>query len=237
VNTAHHCLELVRSADKDRFLASLFAPDGKRAALLALYAFNIEMARVRRSVSEPALGEIRYRWWRDTIEAIYRGEASSHPVAQELARAIEQGNLPATALLDLITAREFDLFDDPMPNIAALEGYLGETSSTLIQMASLILAGPEARANAEAAGLAGVAYGIARLFGARNFMPPGFDAVSHAKMRLTEARALRSTISREAFPAFLPVSLTTLYLSNPIVEVSRFRRICRLWWAAKRERF
>src|SRR6185295_4387528 len=135
------------------------------------------------------------------------------------------GNLPVKAFLDLIAAREFDLYDDPMPSVTALEGYLGETSSALIQMASLVLAGPEARSNAEAAGLAGVAYGVARLFGARNFMPPKFDAVAHAKTRLAEARALRSTISRAAFPAFLPVSLTKLYLSNPVVEISRFRRI------------
>jgi phytoene synthase len=237
VNSAHHCLELVRGADKDRFLASLFAPDAKRAPLLALYAFNIEIAKVRRSVSEPALGEIRYQWWRDTIAAIYRGETSPHPVAQELARAIEEGSLPDKALLGLIAAREFDLYDDPMPDVTALEGYLGETSSTLIQMASLILAGPEARVSAEAAGLAGVAYGIGRLLGAPNFMPPGFDAVSHAKMRLAEARELRSTISHAAFPAFLPVSLTRLYLSNPIVEISHFRRQLRMWWAARRERF
>ncbi|HUR43002.1 MAG TPA: squalene/phytoene synthase family protein, partial [Aestuariivirga sp.] len=122
MNAASHCLELVRSADKDRFLASLFAPDAKRAALVALYAFNIEIARVRRSVSEPALGEIRYQWWRDTIGAIYRGETSPHPVAQELAHAIKEGNLPENALLGLITAREFDLYDDPMPDVAALEG-------------------------------------------------------------------------------------------------------------------
>ncbi len=237
MRAADHCLDLVRSADKDRFLASLFAPDAKRPALLALYAFNIEIARVRASVSEPAMGQIRYQWWRDTIEAAYHGEASPHPVAQELARAIEEGDLPKQALLDLIAAREFDLYDDPMPDVTALEGYLGETSSALIQMASLVLAGTGARKSAGAAGLAGVAYGIAKLLSVRNFMPPGFNAVAHARMRLAEARALRSTISREAFPAFLPASLTGLYLGNAGAEVLQFRRQWRLWWAARRERF
>jgi len=234
---ADHCLDLVRVADKDRFLASLFAPDSKRPALLALYAFNIEIAQVRRRVSEPAIGEIRYHWWRDTLEAIYRGETSPHPVAQEMARAIGIGDLPEKALQDLITAREFDLYDDPMPDVAALEGYLGETSSALIQLASLVLAGLEARKSAGAAGLAGVAYGIARLLRERNFMPQGFDAITHARTRLTEARALRSTISRTAFPAFLPVNLTELYLNNPAADISQFRRQWRLWWAARRERF
>ena len=237
MSAADHCFDLVRAADKDRFLASLFAPGAKRPALMALYAFNIEIARVREMVSEPRIGEIRYQWWRDTLNGIYRGETSPHPVAQELARAIEAGDLPEKALLDLIAAREFDLYDDPMPGLAALEGYLGETSSALIQMASLVLAGREAQRSADAAGLAGVAYGIARLPGARNLLPPGFDAISHAGTRLAEARALHSTIPRAALPAFLPVSLTELYLGNAGAEISQFRRQLRLWWAARRERF
>ncbi|MGC2781200.1 MAG: squalene/phytoene synthase family protein, partial [Bradyrhizobium sp.] len=45
-----HCEALVREADKDRFLASLFAPADKRHHLFALYAFNLEIARVREVV-------------------------------------------------------------------------------------------------------------------------------------------------------------------------------------------
>lgn len=234
---ADHCLDLVRAADKDRFLASLFAPDSKRPALLGLYAFNIEIASVRNKVSEPALGEIRYQWWRDTIAEIYHGETSPHPVAQELARTIETGALPQKPFQDLISAREFDLYDDQMPDFATLEGYLGETSSALIQMASLVLAGPEARVGARAAGLAGVAYGIARLLQEQNFIPQGLDPVAHARMRLTEARALRPTIVPAAFPAFLPASLTELYLAKAGNEISHIRRQIRLWWAARREKF
>ena len=42
-----HCEQLVREADKDRFLATLFAPADRRPHLYALYAFNIEISRVR----------------------------------------------------------------------------------------------------------------------------------------------------------------------------------------------
>lgn len=160
---AQHCFDLVRQGDKDRFLASLFAPDAKRAHLLALYAFNIEIARVRDIVSQPQLGEIRLQWWRDALEAIYASEAPAHPVVQELARAVEAGGLPREPLLHMVDARQFDLYDDPMPTMGDLEGYHGETASALIQLAALLLAGPEARSGAEAAGLAGVAQGIAGL--------------------------------------------------------------------------
>ncbi len=162
-DAAHYCSELVRAADKDRYLANLFAPDDKRPHLMALYAFSIEVARVREVTSEPATGEFRLQWWRDTIEKIYDGAAPDHPVAQELSGAIEAGNLSHKGFVNLIDARAFDLYDDPMPSVAALEGYLGETSSALIQMAALILAGPSAALAADVAGHAGVAYGMTGL--------------------------------------------------------------------------
>ena len=242
---AEHCLNLVRDADKDRFLATLFAPGDKRRALLALYAFNVEVARIRDLVSEPALGQIRLQWWRETIEEVYRNETPAHPVAVELALAIKTGDLPKASFLNMIGAREFDLFDDPMPDLAHLEGYLGETSSALIQMASLILAGPAAIKSAEAAGLAGVAFGIANLLRdirSRSLLPKDMNvaaAIAHARKRLVEARALHETIPTAAMPAFLPVSLTDLYLGRAAKPgtVSQLRRQLRLWRMARAEKF
>ena len=156
-----HCFDLVRAGDKDRFLASLFAPEEKRKHLHALYAFNIEVSRIPELVSDVAVGEIRYQWWLDTIDAIYDGEEQQHPVAQGLAAAIAVGDIPKHALQNLVKAKIFDLYADPMPSMTDLEGYLGETSSALIQMASLVLGREQALESAEAAGLAGVAYGLA----------------------------------------------------------------------------
>ena len=161
MDSDQHCLDLVRAGDKDRFLASLFAPENKRRYLHALYAFNIEVSRIPEQVGDPAVGEIRYQWWLDTIDGIYHGEVSPHPVAQSLAAAIEAGDLPKHALQNLVKAKIFDLYSDPVPSLLDLEGYLGETSSALIQMASLILGREQALESAEAAGLAGVAYGLA----------------------------------------------------------------------------
>ena len=162
-DAAKHCFDSVRANDKDRFLASLFAPEDKRPHLLALYAFDIEIGRIPNLISEPAVGEIRYQWWLDALDAIYNGDAQDHPLAQALALAIEAGDLPKQTLKNLVTARIFDLYADPMPSLVDLEGYLGETNSAVIQLASLILVGEEALASAEVAGLAGVAYGLANI--------------------------------------------------------------------------
>ena len=158
-----HCESLVRAADPDRFFASLFAPADKRPFLFALYAFGHEVARVRDSVSDPALGEIRLQWWRDALEGEARGDVRRNPVAAALDDAIVRFRLPRPALVALVEARTFDLYDDPMPTIDQLEGYAGETSSALVRLASLVLNDGADPGAADAAGHAGVAYAVTGL--------------------------------------------------------------------------
>lgn len=245
-----HCRDLVRAQDKDRFLATLFAPEPAQPHLFALYAFSLEVARIRSVVSEPNIGLIRQQWWHDTLDGIYGGAVVDHPVAAALAGAIAASKLPKEPLHNLITAREFDLYADPMPDVTALEAYLGETSSVLIQMAAMILDPASARQAAEAAGLAGVAHGLALILGdpARRtqFLPPSMDvkgAIAHARTRLAEARALQSKLNSSALPAFLPVSLTGLYLDRIAgapdrpLSVTQFRRQIALWYHARRDSF
>jgi phytoene synthase len=158
-----YCHDIVRRNDKDRYLASLFAPEDKRPHLWALYAFNHEIARVREMITQPMAGEVRLQWWSEAFGSLNAGGSADHPVLEALGEAVKAASLPVPALTRLIEARRFDLYDDPMPTLTDLEGYLGETSSTVIQLASLILAGAEAATAAAAAGYAGVAYGMAGL--------------------------------------------------------------------------
>src|SRR5437016_1846432 len=115
-----HCEELVRSADKDRFLATLFAPTRYRRPLYALYAFNAEIARVRELAREPMPGEIRLQWWRDAFAGPSLGEARAHPVAAAILDTVVRYRLPPATFADLIDAHSFDLYQDPMPSLAAL---------------------------------------------------------------------------------------------------------------------
>jgi 15-cis-phytoene synthase len=158
-----HCETLVREGDRDRYFATLFAPADKRPFLFALYAFSLEAARVRESVSDPMPGEIRLQWWRDALQGEARGNVRANPVAAALDDTIVRFRLPRQALVDLVDARTFDLYDDPMPTIADLEGYAGETSSALIRLAGIVLNDGTDPGAADAAGHAGVAYAIAGL--------------------------------------------------------------------------
>jgi phytoene synthase len=162
-DAADHCDELVRSEDKDRWLTALFVPEERRPLIHALYAFNAELARVRDQVSQPMLGEIRLQWWDDAVTGIYAGTTPDHPVLQLLAYAIAAADLPLHAFRNMIEARKTDLYDDPMPSLTDLEGYLGETAAALIQLAALVLAGEEALKTPTVSGYAGVAMGIVGL--------------------------------------------------------------------------
>ena len=122
MDSYRHCEEQVRVGDKDRFLATLFAPAEWRGALFALYAFNLEIAGVRERVREPMAGEIRLQWWRDVLGGERASEAAAHPVAAALLETMARCALPTDPLRDLLEAHAFDLYDDPMPTRAALQG-------------------------------------------------------------------------------------------------------------------
>jgi phytoene synthase len=76
---------------------------------------------------------------------------------------MERCSLPADPFTRLIDARVFDLYDDPMPTLNDLEGYAGDTSSSLIQLAAIILADGRNPGTAAAAGYGGVAYALTGL--------------------------------------------------------------------------
>ena len=72
------CARLVRANDPDRYFCVLFAGPARRDHLFALYAFNHELARVAETVSEPMLGHVRLRWWRDSLDGVMAGKPGRH---------------------------------------------------------------------------------------------------------------------------------------------------------------
>jgi phytoene synthase len=153
--------DLVRHADRDRYWSALLAAEGVRAALFALYAFHLELARIPEQVHEPRLGEIRLQWWRDALAAALGGGAADHPVLAALARAVSAHQLPSEALEGMIEARAFDLAGEPMPDFAALIDYLDATAGAVFRLGARIVGGGDRAA--EAASQAGIAYGLTGL--------------------------------------------------------------------------
>jgi phytoene synthase len=133
-DSAAFCAELVRTHDFARYASTLFMAAGPRRALIAIYAFNVEISRIREQVSQPLPGEMRLQWWTDMLAGAGHGGVEGNPVAAELLLAIRTWRLPVERLSRLIDEHQFDLYNDPMPTTAALEGYLNDTSSALLSL-------------------------------------------------------------------------------------------------------
>ena len=146
-----YCTTLVREVDRDRYLAALFAPAGRRCALFSLYAFDIEISRIRDLAREPMPGEIRLQWWREVLEGQRAGEAAANPVAASLLATLARNRLTATKLIALVEAHRFDIYDEPMPTLAALQSYALNTAGAIFDCATRLL-GEASEENAIEAG-------------------------------------------------------------------------------------
>jgi phytoene synthase len=163
-DAAAFCAALVREHDFGGYAATLFVSPEIRRALLSLYAFNVEIVRVRDQVTQPLPGEIRLQWWRDMLTGEAHGGVEGNPVAAELLSTVQRFALPVERLTRLIDEHQFDLYNDPMPTGAALDGYLSETQAALVAMALRIAAPPTPEID-HLARHAGLAQGIVQAIG------------------------------------------------------------------------
>ncbi|CAN5915836.1 hypothetical protein BH11PSE3_BH11PSE3_14450 [soil metagenome] len=179
--TSHrYVLDLVRSADRDRFLGALFAPEPARAGLLALLAFDHELARTRSVTREPMLARIRLEWWREAVaEAAGAGKPRAQPIVEALSETVRRQGVPLPALVALVDAREEEI-DGPLDVLRA-----GHALADL----ELAMLGVEDAPSRQAA----------RAIAAAWLMGEGPERDS----LLAEARAFR----REVDPASLPILL------------------------------
>jgi phytoene synthase len=243
-----HCEGLVRAADRDRFLTTLFAPAEHRPALLALYAFNLEIARVREVVDQPLAGEIRLQWWSDVLEGEGRGEVVAHPVAAALLASVARYRLGPERLKALVAARRFDLDNEPMRSLADLESYAEGASAGLIALAAQVLAGAlDIAALSHHAGLAHAFAGLLAAFpihaargkvfvpleilarhGAAREDAVGGQATPHlhaalAELRLHARRHLRAAqqLLAAAPPAVIPALLPVALAGPTLARMER----------------
>jgi phytoene synthase len=153
---------IARSGDRDRALAAAFAPRAVRPDLLALCAFNVELARIAEQSNEPELGAIRLQWWREAIARARVGEAVGHPVADALGETMRRHPVSAERIAALIDARQFDVATRIMPDWGALETYVKQTAGAMFALSAGCLSakGPDLDA---AAAQGGLAYGLTGL--------------------------------------------------------------------------
>lgn len=141
-----YCADLVRDQDHDRYLTALYAPESARAGLFALYAFNVELARVREQVSQPMLGDIRLTWWREGLETAYGGAARPHPVLEAICAHVVTAGVPRKLLEQCIEARLTDVYGEQPSSLKELQAYADLSGGALAEAALRVCLGHPADA-------------------------------------------------------------------------------------------
>ncbi|WP_374569951.1 squalene/phytoene synthase family protein [Phenylobacterium sp.] len=194
---------LVRRVDPDRWLSSRFIADAAaRADVVALYAYDHELARAPKVASNSLLGEIRLTWWREALDEIFEDRpVRMHPTAQALAAAVRARGLPREPLETMIDARYRELDAAPMSAHEALVWARG-TGGAAARLAAGLLA-PDA--DPAAAGAAGAAWMLGRRAGSGAADAAGF-AEALANVHEPARRDARG-LAVAAFPAIAHAAL------------------------------
>ena len=139
-------------------LAITLMPQDVQLSIYVLCSFFAELDVIPATVSEPMLGEIRYQWWRDVINE----KNAQSPLAEKLLEAMQTHNWAEKPLLDMIDAKIFDLYANPMETKTQFEAYAGHTYSTLLQLTANSIAPATAKLFSDVSGHLGVAFCVAK---------------------------------------------------------------------------
>jgi len=144
---ADPCATIVRARDRDRYLATLYAPAAMRPALFALHALDLELAAVVSTTTEALLGEIRLAWWRESLTKLDTAPPPAQPTLAALATHALPLGVTGQALEPMEDAFLALLLDERLAG-TALDDHLERRGGTLFGACATALgvAQPSARA-------------------------------------------------------------------------------------------
>ncbi|MCB1506833.1 MAG: squalene/phytoene synthase family protein [Hyphomicrobiaceae bacterium] len=253
---------IARAHALDYYLSALLAPRKYRDDLLVLAAFEAEIDRIPRQVTDPMVAEIRLQWWRDWIDAMEPGSASGNPVADHLAEVATRHRLDKERLIASVDARS-TLDAEPTPFIlpGGVRARLrARDFAAMLRAANVMGAFPQGP-DYEALEAAGLAVSFAQVAQSTRTNVgkvdgPHMGQILNLKSEMQMARqnlALLRQHARSWSPrmrlAALPAALVEPYLracergagqdateeqANTILPMTR---VWRLWWTARTGRF
>jgi len=205
------CQEAVRRKDSSAFVTALLLPERRRRAVLAVRAFNLELASLRDAVyGNETTGVLRCQWWREFVRKACSMERDSHiqfqdsssfaqerhPVFPAFRSAVQEFGLTRRWFDRMIDAREDDIVRNEIRTLRILEAYAEDTASSLMYLQLEIL-GVENSLADHAASHAGKAIGLSTaLFGFPFLLEAGQNRIPSdvmQKHKLRE-RAMRNLV-------------------------------------------
>lgn len=123
-----------RKHDYENFLATLFLPPGPRESMIAVRAFNVSVSQIQDQVSEGMIGQMRMKFWSDTLEAVYLNTPPAQLVALQLCEAVQHHKLSKRWFSRLISSRENHLTSKSFESLSALENYAENSVSSVLYL-------------------------------------------------------------------------------------------------------
>lgn len=202
--------DLIRRVDPDRWLTSRFVAEAAaRGDLIALYAFDHELARARRVASSALMAEIRLTWWREALDEIFERRAvRRHPAAEALAAAVRRRSLPR-APLEAMLDGQIEVLAPAALDAPAAVAWADAVEGSAAQVAAMIL---DPDAPPQAAAPAGRAWGLALLL--RGGLVSRETLAPPLRAALGEARAAAKSLGVNGLPAALPARLARFDLAG-----------------------
>ncbi|XP_046463492.1 NADH dehydrogenase (ubiquinone) complex I, assembly factor 6-like [Daphnia pulex] len=133
-NSFLYCQELVRKHDYENFLAALLLPPASRQSTIAVRAFNVSLAQVQDQVSQGTIGQMRMKFWSETLEAVYQNTPPAQLVALQLYEAVQRHNLSKRWLQRLISSRENHLSSKAFQSLSKVEDYAEHSVSSVLYL-------------------------------------------------------------------------------------------------------
>ena len=86
-------------------------PSRFRRILFPIFAFNYEISRIAYQSSEPALAEIKLKWWHEELIMIKENKLiNKHEILNSLSEIIFSNSIPIELFVEIIKSRRFDIY-------------------------------------------------------------------------------------------------------------------------------
>lgn len=139
-----HCINTVYSKDYANYVWAVQLPKKRRLPVLALLAFDNELAAIPSHARTEMLIRMRYQWWRDAVNKAFKNAPPAMPVINALAIVLESHPLTRYRLQQIITTREeFAVSQTPPRTVSDLERFAEGTFAQLLLLQIEAAIGPE----------------------------------------------------------------------------------------------
>jgi 15-cis-phytoene synthase len=126
--------------DADRAIALNYVPQGRHAAVKALWSLDLALGQLVRTTTDPMVGQLRMTWWHERLSALDGGERLAEPVLAALAENVLPHDVSGAAMAGLIDG--WDVLLDPPPiDAEALAHFARERGGRLFALTAKLVGG------------------------------------------------------------------------------------------------